>query len=103
MDLSYLEAEYSTEAKKVVGNWSLIISLFLAIVIAIITNMKRMKHVTKTLTEGVQGSLLAIMNTASEVGYGNVIAGLAAFTIVKGALLGLSSNPLISERSEEHT
>lgn len=75
----------------------MIISLFLAIVIAIITNIKRMNHVVKTLSDGVQGSLLAIMNTASEVGYGNVIAGLAAFTVVKGALLGLSSNPLISE------
>lgn len=97
MDLSYLEKDYSTEAKKVIGNWSLIISLFFAISIAIVANFKRMNHVIKTLTEGVQGSLLAIMNTASEVGYGNVIAGLAAFTIVKGVLLGLSSNPLISE------
>lgn len=97
MDLSYLESEYNTEAKKVIGNWSLIVSLFLAIIVAVVSNLKRIESVLKTLTDGVQGSFLAIMNTASEVGYGNVIAGLAAFAIVKGALLGISSNPLISE------
>lgn len=56
-----------------------------------------MKNPIETLTKGVNGSFLAVMNTASEVGYGNVIAGLAAFVAIKGALLGLSSNPLISE------
>jgi len=49
-----------------------------------------------TLKEGVQGSFLAIMNTASEVGYGNVIKTLAAFGIVGGALMGISSNPLVT-------
>ena len=70
--------------------------MVLSIVVAIILNLKRM-NVIKTLTEGVSGSFLAIMNTASEVGYGNVIASLAAFAVVKGALLGVSSNPLVSE------
>lgn len=97
LDLSYLKTEYNTEAKKVIGNWSLIISLFSAIIVAIVSNVRRMSDILKTLTEGVQGSFLAIMNTASEVGYGNVIAGLSAFAIVKGALLGVSSNPVISE------
>lgn len=97
MDLSYLQTDYNTEAKKVIGNWSLIVSLFIAIVVALISNVRRMENILKTLTDGVQGSFLAIMNTASEVGYGNVIAGLAAFAAVKGALLGISSNPLISE------
>ena len=36
-------------------------------------------------------------NTASEVGYGNVIASLPAFLVVKNAVLGISENPLISE------
>lgn len=49
-----------------------------------------------SLKDGVQGSFLAIMNTASEVGYGNVIKTLAAFGIVGGALMGISSNPLIT-------
>ncbi|WP_295156083.1 GntP family permease [uncultured Brachyspira sp.] len=94
-NLSYLQ-DYGTTYDKVVGNWSLIVSLVLSIVVAILLNLKRM-NVIKTLTEGVSGSFLAVMNTASEVGYGSVIASLAAFAVVKGALLGVSSNPLVSE------
>lgn len=96
LDFSYLES-YGTTAGKVLGNWSLIIALVVSIVVAIIVNFKRMGNVIKTLTDGVSGSFLAVMNTASEVGYGNVIASMAAFAVVKGALLGLSSNPLVSE------
>ena len=96
LDLSYLES-YGTESSKVVGNWSLIVSLVISIIAAILLNLKRMKNVIKTLTDGVSGSFLAVMNTASEVGYGSVIAAMAAFAVVKGALLGLSSNPLVSE------
>lgn len=96
LDLAYLE-QYGTTATKVVGNWSLIISLVVSTIVAILANLKRMKNVLKTLSDGVSGSFLAIMNTASEVGYGNVIASMAAFAVVKGALLGISSNPLVSE------
>lgn len=42
------------------------------------------------------GSLLPIFNTASEVGCGAVISSLAAFGTIKDAVLGVSSNPLIS-------
>ncbi|MDO4690712.1 MAG: GntP family permease [Fusobacterium sp.] len=96
MDLSYLE-NYKTTAKKVVGNWSLITSLVISIILAFTLNYKKMENPMETLTKGVSGSFLAVMNTASEVGYGNVIAGLAAFAAIKGALLGLSANPLVSE------
>ena len=96
INLDYL-SKYETSASKVIGNWSLIISLAASIIVAFTFNYKRMKNPLETLTKGVNGSFLAVMNTASEVGYGNVIAGLAAFAIVKSALLGLSSNPLISE------
>lgn len=96
MDLTYLE-QYKTTPGKVVGNWSLIISLSSSIIIGLAFNAKRLNSCLHTLTNGVSGSFLAIMNTASEVGYGNVISGLAAFAIVKGAILGLSSNPVISE------
>jgi len=43
-------------------------------------------------------SLLPIFNTASEVGYGSVIASLAAFVLVRDFVVNLSpGNPLISE------
>jgi H+/gluconate symporter-like permease len=43
-------------------------------------------------------SLLPIFNTASEVGYGSVIASLAAFGVIQTFIVGIApSNPLISE------
>lgn len=95
-DSKYLEETYNTTIKAVTGNWSLIIALIVGVLLTIAFNYKRLE-IKKTLWEGVQGSFLAVMNTASEVGYGNVIKTLAGFTIVAGAMLGISKNPLISE------
>lgn len=41
--------------------------------------------------------MLPIFNTASEVGYGAVIASLAGFVVIRDAVLNISSNPLVSE------
>lgn len=93
----FLQAEpYSTTAEKVVGTWSLIASLSLAIVSIFVLCWGMRHQFIQTINEGVQGALLAVINTASEVGYGNVIAGLASFAVIKAWVLGISSNPLIS-------
>ena len=96
LDTAYLET-FGTSIQKVVGIWSLIASLIVSILLTIALNFKNFKSVKDSVNQGAIGSLLAILNTASEVGYGNVIASLAAFAVVKGALLGISSNPLIAE------
>lgn len=41
--------------------------------------------------------MLPIFNTASEVGYGAVVASLAGFAIIRDSVLNVSTNPLISE------
>lgn len=97
IDGSYLETDYGTTLSSVLGNWSLIVSLILGVLLAIILNYKRFDNVVQCLKDGVQGSFLAIMNTASEVGYGNVIKSLAAFGIVAAGMTSISSNPLIGE------
>ena len=78
------------------GIWALIVSLLIAIVFAITLNWKRFTDVKESVNSGVFGSMLPILNTASEVGYGNVVKTLAAFAIVQAALLALSDNPLIT-------
>ena len=96
IDGSYLEAEpYATTLKAVTGNWSLIIALFVGIIITVVLNFKRFDDVVKTMTVGTNGSFLAIFNTASETGYGNVIAGLSAFAIISSGIVSISSNPLV--------
>lgn len=91
------EAPYNTTLQKVQGIWSLIIALIIGIIVAIVLNYKRLTSVKESVNKGVMGSLLPIFNTASEVGYGNVIASLASFVIIKEFILGVSSNPLVSE------
>jgi H+/gluconate symporter-like permease len=52
----------------------------------------------KTVNEGSFGSMLPILNTATEVGYGTVIASLAGFVVIRDLVLGIApGNPLISE------
>lgn len=97
MNGEYLTQEpYNTSLKAVTGIWSLVISLVIAIIVTVVINWKRF-DAKDSMNKGAVGSLLAIVNTASEVGYGNVVATLGAFAIVKTALLGISNNPLISE------
>lgn len=96
-DTAYLKTEFGVDPATVLGTWSLIVSLVLGIAAAVILNYGRIKSVKNSLWGGVTGSFLAIMNTASEVGYGNVIKTLAGFTIVAGALMGISGNVLIND------
>lgn len=95
---SYLGGEpYNTALSSVAGTWSLVIALIVGILLVIIFNAKRFKKgIVETLKEGVSGSFLAVMNTASEVGYGNVVKTLAGYEILAHGMLALSAgNPLI--------
>lgn len=88
--------------KNVVGIWSLIISLVPAIILALLIGHKNLSKeggLQRALNVGAIGSLLAIMNTASEVGYGNVIAALPGFKSIASVLLGvkIGGTPLVSE------
>lgn len=87
--------------KNVVTIWALIVGLVAAIVLASVIGYK---YIPKTsglrvaLNAGAIGSLLAIMNTASEVGYGNVIASLPGFKVIAHSLMGIgTSAPLFNE------
>src|SRR6187401_2077421 len=58
------------------------------------------KPVVSKFAEGtksaVAGALLSAMNTASEYGFGGVIAALPGFTVVADVLRGIP-NPLVNE------
>jgi H+/gluconate symporter-like permease len=91
-----------TDVKRVVSIWSLIIALVCGIVIALglgFKNIPKGGGLQKALNAGAVGSLLAIMNTASEVGYGNVVAALPGFKAIANFLLGIKigGTPLASE------
>lgn len=90
------------KVQNVASIWALIISLITGIVIALAVGWREIKTVSsmsKILNAGAIGSLLAIMNTASEVGYGNVISQLPGFADVANFLINIhiGGTPLVSE------
>ncbi len=95
---------------QVLGVWALIPALVAGILFAVgiwAVYGRKMSEATggrnkggrlaDALTAGVAGSLLAVMNTASEVGFGNVIATLPGFKTVADVLLNMKTSPLVSE------
>ena len=96
MDGAFLKDFGGITISKVQGIWSLISSLVIAIIASVIIFWKNFENITTTVNKGAIGSLLAIANTASEVGYGNVIKTLSAFAIIQAAILAIPGTPLIS-------
>jgi H+/gluconate symporter-like permease len=93
---------FAGTVKKVISIWSLIIALIVGIVMAVALGFKNLPKgggLQKALNAGAIGSLLAILNTASEVGYGNVIAALPGFKAIATSLLAIKigGTPLVSE------
>lgn len=99
MNTGYLaDSKYgATNIGTVSGIWALIASLLISTVVLVAIHWRRLTGLKESVNAGTMGSLLPIFNTASEVGYGAVIASLAAFTIIRDAVLNIApDNPLIS-------
>jgi len=84
-----------------VTTWALITSLIVAILLVIVIGRKQFhtrKNLASTLNAGTIGSLLAIMNISSEVGYGGVISSLPGFATIRDFLIEHVSggNPLFA-------
>ncbi|WP_339515607.1 GntP family permease [Pseudomonas sp. RL_15y_Pfl2_60] len=100
IDASYLaKPEFGglSDAKSLIGIWAIIVALAVAVLLLIVLHWKRWMDLKKTVNDGSFGSMLPILNTAAEVGYGTVIASLAGFVVIRDLVLGVSDNPLISE------
>ena len=85
------------EIPKVAAIWAVQAALLSGILFVVVTAWQPIKD---KFAEGaklaVGGSLLASMNTASEYGFGGVIASLPGFLVVADALRSIP-NPLINE------
>ena len=99
MDFSSLQTQFpDLNIAGSLGLWSIIISLVVACVALIVMRLGHWTNLQKTINRGTYDSMLPIFNTASEVGYGAVIASLAGFLIIRDSILNLTpGNPLISE------
>jgi H+/gluconate symporter-like permease len=82
--------------KTVLAIWSVEAALLLGILLVLATAFRRVsQRFAAGSKEAVGGALLAAMNTASEYGFGGVIAALPGFIVVSDALKGIP-NPLVN-------
>jgi H+/gluconate symporter-like permease len=99
LDADYLAGALygATRLEAVRGLWSIIAALTLSIALLIALTHRHLPGLRHTLDAGATAAVLPIFNTASQVGYGAVIASLAGFVLIRDAVLGIApGNPLIS-------
>jgi H+/gluconate symporter-like permease len=98
MDTAFLaQAKYGgIKVGAVAGIWSITLAVACATVFAFIANYRRLANAVDTANKGTLGSMLPMLNTSSEVGYGGVIASLPAFAVVRDAMTGVTSDPVVS-------
>ncbi len=89
--------KYSIDVASNVAIWAVEIALVAGILAALAFDWKL---VTANMKEGlntsINGSLLAVMNTASEYGFGGIIAALPGFAKISDSISGTFTNPLVN-------
>lgn len=78
------------------GIWAVIVALLAAVVTVVLLHLRRFGELRSSFVEGVKGSMLPIFSTASEVGYGAVIASVAAFALLRDAVFDMGGNALVT-------
>ncbi|AJD92657.1 D-beta-hydroxybutyrate permease [Jeotgalibacillus malaysiensis] len=77
------------------GTSALIIALLGGIISTYLLNRKYFSNVSKALSDGTIGALIAIGNTAAVVGFGGVAKAVPAFTTAVDAMASIPGSPLI--------
>lgn len=97
LQLAGMAAPIQLEVAKLTGIWAVQAALLLGILLVLVCGYSAIRS---KLAEGtrtaVGGALLAAMNTASEYGFGAVIASLPGFLVLADALKSIP-NPLVNE------
>ena len=74
----------------------IIYSLASGVLAAMIIFWKRYANIVDTLSKGAVNTVIPIVNTCADVGYGMAVAATAGFGVVSAWLLTLPFNPIIS-------
>jgi H+/gluconate symporter-like permease len=88
----------SLDISKLAAVWAVEGALLIGIITVLLLGFKRIKeHFNAGINHSISGALLATLNTASEYGFGGVIAALPGFKIVNQGMSTAFKNPLINE------
>ena len=99
LDTSYLASALygATQLEAVRGVWAIIAALALSNLLLIGLAWRSLPNLKDDLDTGASAAVLPIFNTASQVGYGAVIASLVGFALIRDAVLGIApGQPLVS-------
>ncbi|UIF89998.1 GntP family permease [Cupriavidus sp. UYPR2.512] len=96
VSLPGLSKPIETKVPSVTAIWAVEGALVLGIVVVLVTAFGAVRrHFAEGTKAAISGALLASMNTASEYGFGGVIAALPGFLVVSDALR-VVPNPLVN-------
>jgi H+/gluconate symporter-like permease len=88
----------SADAAMAAPTWALIVALLLGSAAALaVGGWRRWSDLPAALSAATMGALLAIFNTASEVGFGNTIKSLPGFRAIQDQVFLVSRHVLVSE------
>ncbi len=99
-DTSYLATETYGKVKpsSVQGTWATMLAMVFAIGVVVVIHYRSVSALLSSLRDGATSALMPVFNTASEVGYGNTIASLAGFAVVRDGVTSVAPGaPLVSE------
>ena len=98
MNTDYLASERfgGIKLESVAGVWSVTVGMVVAILAIFVMQPASVREFIGGLSDGAKNAVLPVFTTASEVGYGAVIASLTVFAAVRDGLFGLSDNALVT-------
>lgn len=90
-------ADYTVDVAKTGAIWAVGLALIVGIITAILFDYQRVvTNFKEGINASIGGSLLAVMNTASEYGFGAIIASLPGFAMISHAMSSTFTNPLVN-------
>ncbi|GHD20619.1 citrate transporter [Nocardiopsis kunsanensis] len=96
LDWSYLEQERfgGATVDERAGLWAVMLGIAAAILLLAALNVRNSATLWAGCVDGAKRSMLPIFSTASEVGYGAVVASVAAFAVVRDSVFGIGAGAL---------
>jgi H+/gluconate symporter-like permease len=78
------------------GTWAVMAGLVVAILFIIAMNLRHTAALKKGVYEGAKNAMFPIFSTASEVGYGAVVASVAAFAVIRDSVFNMGGDALVT-------
>lgn len=78
------------------GIWAVTVGLTAAVLLIVALNIRHVAALKKGFYDGAKGAMLPIFSTGSEVGYGAVVASVAAFAVIRDSVFNLGGNALVT-------